>query len=50
MDSHLFDYEYRAQQLRAAAEHERLLNQLPERETLFQTVRKAVKDLFNSEV
>lgn len=49
MDNYILDHEYRAQQYQEQAEHERLLKQLPERENLFQTMRKAVKGLFTPE-
>ncbi len=49
MNNFIFDYQYRAQQLQEQAEHERLLKQLPEYETLFQTMRKAVQEMLRSE-
>jgi hypothetical protein len=49
MDNYLLDYQYRAEQLREEADHQRLLKQLPGHETLFQTMRKAVQDMLRSE-
>lgn len=49
MDNYMLDYEYRAQQFQEQAEHKRLLKQLPGRKSLFDTMRKTVKDLLRSQ-
>lgn len=49
MDNHLLDHQLRAQQLQDEANHQRLLKQLPGRQTLFQAMRKAVQDMLRSE-